>query len=163
MVDRLFAGSEVACRSTPDLDDHQVSRRTRVDRHEIELMATDMDVPGEDRPTLGSEPVRHESFGGIADELCRGPVAIRGMGVHTRMVPGGPSLAVNPGSSADYVGGRRGVGGAPPLRGCTRSVHYVEGPGQQVRRATYRSSRVQALHRLPRDKTTVERSGGADP
>ena len=46
-------------------------RWTRVDRHEVDLMATDMDVPGQDRPANGRETVGDQRLGGIAGPLRR--------------------------------------------------------------------------------------------
>lgn len=95
VVDGFLAGPVFPRPPAPHLDNHELPWRARVDRHEIELAATDMDVPGKDCPAGGSEPVRHERLGSVAEELCLGPVAIRGLGVHGERVPEGSSLAVN--------------------------------------------------------------------
>ena len=46
-------------------------RRTRVDRHEIELVATDMDVPGQDGPARLDQPVSDQRLGGVTRQLRR--------------------------------------------------------------------------------------------
>ncbi len=111
VVDGFLTGSVFPRPAAPHLDNDELPRRARVDRHEIELVATDMDVPGKDRPAGGSEPVRHERLGSVADELCLGPVAIRGLGVHEGMVAEGASLAVNRGLAGSCGGWRRGRAG----------------------------------------------------
>jgi hypothetical protein len=115
VVDGFLTGSVFPRPAAPHLDNDELPRRARVDRHEIELVATDMDVPGKDRPAGGSEPVRHERLGCVAKELCLGPVAIRGLGVHEGMVAEGASLAVNRGLAGNCGCWRRGgaVAGSP--------------------------------------------------
>lgn len=122
VVDGFLTGSVFPRPPAPHLDNDELPRRARVDRHEIELVATDMDVPGKDRPAGGSEPVRHERLGCVADELCLGPVAIRGLGVHTWMVAEGTSLAVNRGLAGSCGGWQRGgaVGPRPGLSTAAR-------------------------------------------
>ena len=62
-----------------DLDDHERRGRTRVDRHEIELVATDMDVPGQDRSSRPRPDERATSvFGGITRLLGRRPRRVAG-------------------------------------------------------------------------------------
>ena len=55
VVDGLLRQPEAPRRAPADLDDHERGRRTRVDRHEIELVAADMDVPGQDGPARRRE------------------------------------------------------------------------------------------------------------
>jgi RecB family exonuclease len=50
VVERLLREPEVSATSPADLDDHERRRRSRVDRHEVKFVTTDMDVPGEDGP-----------------------------------------------------------------------------------------------------------------
>ena len=109
-VDGLLREAERPRAPQPDLDDHELRRRrrARVDRHEIELVATDMDVPGQDRPTLLHEPFRHEGLGVVAEPLRRGavPGESAGLAVHRGMVPAAAYLAVtpvSPGDCADWV------------------------------------------------------------
>ena len=72
MVDRLLGEPEGPAPSPADLDDHELRGRTRVDRHEDELMATDMDVPGEDSPAGRDQAAGDEHLGGITRLLrCR--------------------------------------------------------------------------------------------
>ena len=70
MVDRLLGEAEVPAGPPADLDDHQRRGRTGVDRDEVELVATDVDVPGQDGPTQVPETRSDECLGGIAGPLC---------------------------------------------------------------------------------------------
>ena len=72
-------------RAPADLDDHERRRRARVDRHEVELVATDMDVPGEDGPAGFAQPRADESLGGVTRELRRRSRPSGGLAVHRRM------------------------------------------------------------------------------
>ena len=65
MIDRLLTETEAARCPPADFDDHEAGRRTRVDRHEIELMAADMDVPGQDAPTGLEQSDEDQRFGGV--------------------------------------------------------------------------------------------------
>ena len=72
VIDRFFGQAEVPRRAPSHLDDHEARGWARVDRHEVDLVATDMDVPGQDGPPLFAEPGGDERLGGIAYELrCR--------------------------------------------------------------------------------------------
>ena len=73
VVDGLLGQPELAAGAPADLDDDERRRRTRVDRHEVELVATDMDVPGQDGPASLREPVGDERLGGITRLLGRRP------------------------------------------------------------------------------------------
>ena len=70
---------------------HERRRRTRVDRHEIELVATDMDVPGHDGPTGSQETDQDQRFGGVTCLLSSGPSRRDGRAIHTAMMPHGCS------------------------------------------------------------------------
>ena len=70
MVDRLLGQPEVPAGPPADLDDDQGRGRTRVDRDEVELVATDVDVPGQDGPAGVRESRSDERLGGIAGLLC---------------------------------------------------------------------------------------------
>ena len=72
-VEGLLGHAEVAAPTPANLDDDEGGRRTRVDRHEIELVATDMDVPGEDGPARFAQPRGDEHLGGVTRELRRRP------------------------------------------------------------------------------------------
>ena len=54
-----------------DLDDHERGRRARVDRHEVDLMTADMDVPSQDRPARLEQPRGDQAFGTVAGLLRR--------------------------------------------------------------------------------------------
>jgi DNA-binding PadR family transcriptional regulator len=99
VIDRLLWQAEPASGAPADLDDHERGRRTRVDRHEIELVATDMDVPGQDGPTGFREARGDEALGGITRLLCRRPHRVVGSVRHRAMVPSGPYLLLTPGPS----------------------------------------------------------------
>jgi hypothetical protein len=70
VIDGLLGQAVSAAGAPTHLDDDQRGRRTRVDRHEIEFVATDMDVPGQDGPTQVPETRSDECLGGIAGPLC---------------------------------------------------------------------------------------------
>ena len=86
VVDRLLSQPEVAAASPADLHDHEHRRRTRVDRHEVELVATDMDVPGQDGPAQVAQPRTDEGLGGVTRELRRRSRPGGGSAVHESMV-----------------------------------------------------------------------------
>ena len=89
MIDGLLRQAEVAASPPADLDDHERGRRARVDRHEIELVATDMDVPGQDGPTGFREPRGDQRFGGITRPLGRRSYRFAGSVRHHAMVAAG--------------------------------------------------------------------------
>ena len=99
VIDRLLGEAERATASPADLDDDERGRRARVDRHEIELVATDMDVPGENRPTGVDQPTGNERFRGIARDLRRGSGPIERLSGHRRIFAAVDWLAVNTGST----------------------------------------------------------------
>lgn len=90
VIDRLLGKPEAARAPPADLDDDERGRWTRVDRHEIELMAADMDVPGQDGPTSLDQPVQDQRFGGITRQLGRGPGRVGRWHIHTDSVAGDP-------------------------------------------------------------------------
>ena len=57
---------------------HERGGRARVDRHEVELVATDMDVPGQDGPTGVRQARRDQRLGGITRLLGRRPPRVVG-------------------------------------------------------------------------------------
>ena len=99
MVDRLLGKPVRAAAAPADLDHHERGRRARVDRHEIELVAADMDVPGENRPTGVDQPTGNERFRGIARDLRRGSGPIERLSGHRRIFAAVDWLAVNTGST----------------------------------------------------------------
>ena len=90
VVERLFREAEIASAPPADLDHDERRRRTRVDRHEVELVATDMDVPGEDGPARLGQPRTDESLRGVARDLRRRSCLSSAWAVHGRMVPADP-------------------------------------------------------------------------
>ena len=90
MVDGLLGQAEAPAGAPADLDDDKRRGRTRVDRHEIEFMATDMDVPGQDGPTSFREPRRDQRFGGITRLLGRRPGRVVGSVRHAGIVAADP-------------------------------------------------------------------------
>jgi hypothetical protein len=65
VIHGLLAEAETARRPPTHFDDDERARRTRVDRHEIELVASDMDVPGQDGPTGLEQSTEDQRFGGV--------------------------------------------------------------------------------------------------
>ncbi len=94
MIDGLLRQAEVADPAPANLDDHQRRRRPRVDRYEIELVTTDMDVPGQDGPAGFRETRGDEPFGGITRLLGNRSRRFTGLLGHRAMVPAGTYLAV---------------------------------------------------------------------
>jgi len=88
-VDGLLREAERPRAPQPDLDDHELRRRrrARVDRHEIELVATDMDVPGQDGPTGVRQAGGDQRLGGITRLLCRGPLRVAPAGGESAVAP----------------------------------------------------------------------------
>ncbi len=94
MVDRLLGQPITATRAPAHLDDYQRGWRTRVDRHEIEFVATDMDVPGQDGPTSFRESRGDQRFGGITRLLGRRSRRVAGSVRHPGIVAVGPYRAL---------------------------------------------------------------------
>ena len=90
MIDGLLGQPELAPGPPANLHDHQRGGRARVDRHEIELMTTDMDVPGQDGPTGVREPAGDQRFGGISRLLGRRPGRVVGSVRHAGIVAADP-------------------------------------------------------------------------
>ena len=73
VVDGLLRQPEAPRRSPADLDDHERGRRTRVDRHEIELVTADMDIPGRTVQPDAEKADQDQQFGGVTCLLGGGP------------------------------------------------------------------------------------------
>lgn len=86
VVDGLLAKPEAPRCPPAHLHDDEIGRRTRVDRHEIELMAADMDVPGQDGPTGLEQSDEDQRFGGVTCLLCLGPCRDADRAFHGPMV-----------------------------------------------------------------------------
>ena len=111
-VDGLLREAERTRRAQPHLDDDEARpRRARVDRDQIELVATDMDVPGQDRPAVPVQAFRHERLGVVAGALRRGPGSRVGVAGH-----GGASQAalIGAGHPAITSATHRGRSSPPP-------------------------------------------------
>jgi hypothetical protein len=93
MVECLLGEPEVTAAPPADLDDDEGRRRARVDRHEIELVATDMDVPGQDGPTGLEQSDEDQRFGGVTCLLCLGPCRDADRAFHGPMVTALAALA----------------------------------------------------------------------
>ncbi len=87
VVECLLREAEVTPAPPADLDDHEHRRRARVDRHEVELVATDMDVPGQDGPAQVAQPRTYEGLGGVTRDLRRRSRPGGGLAVHESIVP----------------------------------------------------------------------------
>lgn len=72
----LLRQAEVAPSAPPDFHDHEHGWRAWVGRHEIEFVATDMDVPGQDGPASVDESGGDQRFGGVTRLLCGSPTGI---------------------------------------------------------------------------------------
>jgi len=107
VVDRLLWQAEAATSAPADLYDHERGGRTRVDRHEIEFVATDMDVPGQDGPTSFRESRRDELFGRITRPLGRRPRRVAGSVRHTGIVAVGTYRPLMGDAPADSRGRRQ--------------------------------------------------------
>lgn len=148
MIERFLGHAEVAPSPPADLDDHQHRRRTRVGRHDVELVATDMDVPGEDGPARRGQTIGYERFGGIARLLRPGPDPSDRWTIHDAMIPAGPSPAINrrlaPGCAMRHH--RDEMTSEQPLAGGMYEDGTVVRIGDTVRRPMRASSvAVQAL------------------
>jgi hypothetical protein len=99
MVDGFLGEAEIAPRAPAHLDDDEGGRRTRVDGHEIELVATDVDVPGEDDPAGVGQPDGDQLFRGVTRALRRRSCPSSGSTVHAGIVAGAPLLGINQRSS----------------------------------------------------------------
>jgi hypothetical protein len=66
VVDGLFGQAEVTTGPPADLDGDQLARRSRVDRHEIQLVTADVDVPRQDRPASRYQPLGDQRLRGVA-------------------------------------------------------------------------------------------------
>ena len=94
MVEGLLRKPEVPATSPPDLDDDEVRRWARVDRHEIELVVTDMDVPGQDGPARLAQPSGDELLGGVTRQLSGRSTGSGASTVHCAMIAVDPHPAV---------------------------------------------------------------------
>ena len=97
VVDRLLRQTEVTTATPADLDDHEGRRWTRVDRHEIELVTTDMDVPGQDGPTSFRQARCDERLGAVTRQLGRRSRRVAGSVRHPAMLPAGTYLRLTGG------------------------------------------------------------------
>jgi len=106
MVDRLLGEAVVPPNPPADLDEHQFARRARVDRHEIKLVATDMDVPGQDGPAVVDQLIGNQRFGGITRLLGRRPRTSWRPTVHAAIIATRPARPINRNLPADCALGR---------------------------------------------------------
>ena len=90
MIDGLLGQPELASGPPAHFDDDETGRWARVDRHEVKLVTTDMDVPGQDGPTGVREPAGDQRFGGITRLLGRRPGRVVGSVRHAGIVAADP-------------------------------------------------------------------------
>ena len=88
MVKGLLGEAKIPSAAPADLDDHQARWRTRVDRHEIELVATDMDVPGQDGPACFAQPSSDQILGGVTRQLSGRSTGCGAPTIHRPMIAG---------------------------------------------------------------------------
>ena len=103
MIDGLLAEAETARRPPTHFDDDERARRTRVDRHEIELVASDMDVPGQDGPTGLEQSNEHQRFGGVTCLLGLRSSRDPDRAFHGAMVTRGPARTRIGACTAPYL------------------------------------------------------------
>jgi hypothetical protein len=106
VAERLLRQPEVAAPAPADFHDHERRRRARVDRHEVELVATDMDVPGKDGPARVAQSGRDELLRGVTRQLSRRPAGPGAWIVHGRSVAGGPHPPIIASSRGGSAGSR---------------------------------------------------------
>jgi hypothetical protein len=94
MVERLLGEAEIPSAAPADFDDDQARWRTRVDRHEIELVATDMDVPGQDGPACFAQPSSDQILGGVTRQLSGRSTGGGAPTVHRPMIAGDPHRTI---------------------------------------------------------------------
>ena len=94
VVEGLLGEPEVPPAAPANLDDDEERRRTRVDRHEIELVATDMDVPGQDGPALIAQASSDQLLGGVTRHLSGRSTGGGAPTVHRPMIAGDPHRTV---------------------------------------------------------------------
>ena len=82
VIDGFLRQAEPAGAPPADLDDDEGSGRARVDRHEIEFVAADMDVPGQDGPARVAQPGTDEGLGGVTRELRNRSRPSGGLAIH---------------------------------------------------------------------------------
>ena len=70
-VERLLRQPVVPPGPPADLDEHDAGRWPRIERHEVDLLPTDPDLAGQDRPAERDEPLGGERLSSIAGPLCR--------------------------------------------------------------------------------------------
>jgi hypothetical protein len=73
VIDGLLGQAEVSASAPANLDGNERGRRPRIDGHDVQLVAADADVPGQDRPTGRGQSVGDELFGSIPRSLGIGP------------------------------------------------------------------------------------------
>jgi hypothetical protein len=66
VVHGLLGQAEIAARTPPDLDRDERARRARIDGYQVQLIASDVDVPGQDRPARRRQSVGDEGLGKIS-------------------------------------------------------------------------------------------------
>jgi hypothetical protein len=88
MVECLLREPEIPPAAPADFDDDQARWRTRVDRHEIELVATDMDVPGQDGPACFAQPSSDQILGSVTRQLSGRSTGCGVPTIHRQMIAG---------------------------------------------------------------------------
>ena len=73
MVHGLLGQAKFPGSAKADLDDHEIARRSRIDRDDVQLGTPDPDLATEDRPAGSGEVGSDEYLGGVAAALLGGP------------------------------------------------------------------------------------------
>jgi hypothetical protein len=134
VVERLLGETEVAPAAPANLDDHEGRRGARVNRHEIELVATDMDVPGQDGPARIAQSSGNELLGGVTRQLSGRPTGRGARTVHARIMAAPSHPTINQGVAQPYLA----------MHPC-----FIRGPGPR--------RRAQGAHASPSAAMTIER------
>jgi hypothetical protein len=88
VVERLLGEPEVASAAPADFDDDQARRLTGVDPIEFALVATDVDVPGQDGPAFLAQPSGNQLLGGVTRQLSGRSTGGGAPTVHKAMIAG---------------------------------------------------------------------------
>ena len=94
VVEGLLGEAKIPPAAPAHFDDHEGSGRTRVDRHEIELVATDMDVPGQDGPACFAQPSSDQILGGVTRQLSGRSTGCGAPTIHRPMIAGDAYLTI---------------------------------------------------------------------
>ena len=114
MIDGFLREAERTTGSPANLHEHERLRRARVDRHDVQFIAADMDVTGQDDPTGSLKSRGDQCLCRIAHLLSSRSRRVIGSIRHLDIVARGPYPARIPHVSGTYPGRIRHVSGTYP-------------------------------------------------